>query len=55
MHQDADAIVAVLAPEVRNGDIVAILSNGGFGGIYQKLPKAIKEAVIAARLAERFA
>lgn len=52
--QDADAIVAALAPEVRSGDIVAILSNGGFGGIYQKLPRAITESAIAARLSVRF-
>ncbi len=38
---DADAIVAAIAPELRAGDVVAILSNGGFGGIYQKLPQAI--------------
>jgi UDP-N-acetylmuramate: L-alanyl-gamma-D-glutamyl-meso-diaminopimelate ligase len=35
---DADAIVASIAPELRTGDVVAILSNGGFGGIYEKLP-----------------
>jgi UDP-N-acetylmuramate: L-alanyl-gamma-D-glutamyl-meso-diaminopimelate ligase len=39
---DADAIVADLAPRVLAGDVVAILSNGGFGGIYEKLPQAIK-------------
>jgi UDP-N-acetylmuramate: L-alanyl-gamma-D-glutamyl-meso-diaminopimelate ligase len=38
---DADAIVAALLPQLANGDVVAILSNGGFGGIYQKLPTAI--------------
>lgn len=38
---DADAIVAALAPEVRESDVVAILSNGGFGDIYHKLPQAI--------------
>jgi UDP-N-acetylmuramate: L-alanyl-gamma-D-glutamyl-meso-diaminopimelate ligase len=38
---DADSIVAVLSPQLESGDIVAILSNGGFGGIYQKLPAAI--------------
>jgi UDP-N-acetylmuramate: L-alanyl-gamma-D-glutamyl-meso-diaminopimelate ligase len=54
VYQDADAIVAALAPEVKNGDVVAILSNGGFGGIYQKLPRAITEAAIAARLSARF-
>jgi UDP-N-acetylmuramate: L-alanyl-gamma-D-glutamyl-meso-diaminopimelate ligase len=33
--------VEAMAPQVGDGDIVAILSNGGFGGIYQKLPAAI--------------
>ena len=42
---DADAIVAELTPQLREGDVVAILSNGGFGGIYVKLPGAIAEAV----------
>lgn len=40
---DADAIVKSIAPELRQGDVVAILSNGGFGGIYEKLPQAISE------------
>jgi UDP-N-acetylmuramate: L-alanyl-gamma-D-glutamyl-meso-diaminopimelate ligase len=39
---DADAIVSEMAPRLRFGDVVAILSNGGFGGIYEKLPKAIE-------------
>ncbi len=39
---DADAIVAEMAPRVKAGDVVAILSNGGFGGIYEKLPRAIE-------------
>ena len=34
----ADDIVDEIAPELREGDVVAILSNGGFGGIYEKLP-----------------
>jgi len=38
---DADAIVAEAAPRMRAGDVVAILSNGGFGGIYEKLPAAL--------------
>jgi UDP-N-acetylmuramate: L-alanyl-gamma-D-glutamyl-meso-diaminopimelate ligase len=36
--QDADAIVESIVPDLREGDVVAILSNGGFGGIYEKLP-----------------
>ena len=39
---DADAIVATAAPQMRTGDVVAILSNGGFGGIYEKLPSRLK-------------
>jgi UDP-N-acetylmuramate: L-alanyl-gamma-D-glutamyl-meso-diaminopimelate ligase len=39
---DADSIVANTAPEMRPGDVVAILSNGGFGGIYEKLPQRLK-------------
>ena len=42
---DADAIVASITPQLAAGDVVAILSNGGFGGIYEKLP---------ARLLKRF-
>ena len=38
---DADEIVAEIAPRLREGDVVAILSNGGFGGIYAKLPAAL--------------
>ena len=34
---DADTIVEHLAPEMRDGDVVAIMSNGGFGGIHEKL------------------
>jgi len=40
---DADAIVQTLAPEMRTGDVVAILSNGGFGGIYEKLPVRLRQ------------
>jgi len=35
---DADSIVDRIAPHLRSGDVVAILSNGGFDGIYEKLP-----------------
>jgi UDP-N-acetylmuramate: L-alanyl-gamma-D-glutamyl-meso-diaminopimelate ligase len=40
---DANAIVEAIAPEMRSGDVVAILSNGGFGGIYEKLPARLRE------------
>jgi UDP-N-acetylmuramate: L-alanyl-gamma-D-glutamyl-meso-diaminopimelate ligase len=40
---DADAIVETVSPEMRSGDVVAVLSNGGFGGIYEKLPARLRE------------
>jgi UDP-N-acetylmuramate: L-alanyl-gamma-D-glutamyl-meso-diaminopimelate ligase len=39
---DVDGIVRIAAPEMRPGDVVAILSNGGFGSIYEKLPAQLK-------------
>lgn len=38
-----DEIVAILAAAVAPGDAVAILSNGGFGGIHGKLLAALSE------------
>jgi UDP-N-acetylmuramate: L-alanyl-gamma-D-glutamyl-meso-diaminopimelate ligase len=38
----ADEIVETISAELREGDVVAILSNGGFGGIYEKLPAKLK-------------
>lgn len=38
----ADEIVDSIAPELKSGDVVAILSNGGFDGIYEKLPARLK-------------
>ncbi|HEU4479586.1 MAG TPA: hypothetical protein VFR80_13795 [Pyrinomonadaceae bacterium] len=33
----ADEIVMHLIPQLREGDVVAVMSNGGFGGIHEKL------------------
>ena len=38
-----DAIVADLSPRLDQGDHVLILSNGGFGGIHEKLLSALRE------------
>ena len=46
---DADAIVKAITPELKSGDVVAILSNGGFGNIYEKLPQAIAGRALAER------
>ncbi len=43
LHPDADAILAHLVPQLESGDIVAILSNGGFDGIYEKLPPRLND------------
>jgi UDP-N-acetylmuramate: L-alanyl-gamma-D-glutamyl-meso-diaminopimelate ligase len=40
---DANAIVSGIAPRLETGDVVAILSNGGFDGIYEKLPARLRE------------
>jgi UDP-N-acetylmuramate: L-alanyl-gamma-D-glutamyl-meso-diaminopimelate ligase len=34
---NADEIVTHILPELREGDVVAIMSNGGFGGIHEKI------------------
>ena len=41
----ADAIIAHLAPDLREGDVVAVMSNGGFGGIHEKLLDTLKSGV----------
>ena len=38
---DAEQILSHLTPELREGDVVAIMSNGGFGGIHEKLLAAL--------------
>jgi UDP-N-acetylmuramate: L-alanyl-gamma-D-glutamyl-meso-diaminopimelate ligase len=43
LFADSDEIVETISPEMRSGDVVAILSNGGFGGIYEKLPARLRE------------
>jgi len=40
---DANAIVDSIAPRLASGDVVALLSNGGFDGIYEKLPARLRE------------
>ena len=49
----ADGIVQVVAPELRSGDVVAILSNGGFDGIYEKLPTRLKEIGVGSAVSGR--
>lgn len=37
-----DTLVATLAAEAQSGDDIVIMSNGGFGGIHQKLLQALR-------------
>ncbi len=39
--ESIDAIVEAIAKEHRPGDLVVVMSNGGFGGIHQKLLRAL--------------
>ncbi len=42
IFESVDAIVATLGVETRGGDQVLIMSNGGFGGIHQRLLDSLK-------------
>lgn len=39
---DASVIVKELPPQARAGDVVLVMSNGGFGGVHQKLLGALQ-------------
>ncbi|MGN8159146.1 UDP-N-acetylmuramate:L-alanyl-gamma-D-glutamyl-meso-diaminopimelate ligase [Salinisphaera sp. SWV1] len=39
---DIDALAAAIAAEARPGDVVVVMSNGGFGGIHDKLLTALE-------------
>ena len=39
---DVDAIVACVVSEARPGDVVLVMSNGGFDGIWEKLLEALR-------------
>ncbi len=47
LHPGVAEIVDTLAPQLQSGDVVAILSNGGFDGIYEKLPARLRVRVRA--------
>lgn len=42
-HDNLEQLIAAIATAVHSGDHVLIMSNGGFGGIHEKLLKAIEE------------
>ena len=42
---DPDDMAAAVAAEARSGDVVAILSNGGFGGVHEKVLVALSDTI----------
>ncbi|MEZ4220472.1 MAG: Mur ligase family protein [Polyangiaceae bacterium] len=41
-YADLDSIIGDLVREAQSGDVIALLSNGAFGGIHQKLVRALE-------------
>ena len=37
---DVERIVTTVAPEAKRGDVLLVMSHGGFGGIHEKLLEA---------------
>ncbi|MGE5339071.1 MAG: UDP-N-acetylmuramate:L-alanyl-gamma-D-glutamyl-meso-diaminopimelate ligase [Gemmatimonadota bacterium] len=48
---DLDALVAAVVAEACPGDHVLVMSNGGFGGVHQRLLDALENADLCARAA----
>jgi UDP-N-acetylmuramate: L-alanyl-gamma-D-glutamyl-meso-diaminopimelate ligase len=42
VHTELDALVADVATHARPGDRVLVMSNGGFGGVHQRLLDALQ-------------
>ncbi len=42
LGKDVDHLIELLEHEAKKGDVILLMSNGGFGGIYQKLLKALE-------------
>ncbi len=49
IHDDIDAIVREAARAARPGDVILVMSNGGFGGIHERLLAALGEATSGSR------
>ena len=45
VHDDLEPLVAAIVQATKAGDHVLVMSNGGFGGIHQKLLDALKSVV----------
>jgi len=43
LAHDIDALVSLLVAQAKPGDSIVIMSNGGFGGIHDKLISALRQ------------
>jgi UDP-N-acetylmuramate: L-alanyl-gamma-D-glutamyl-meso-diaminopimelate ligase len=43
--ETVENIIRKVCEEIRSGDLIVIMSNGGFGGICEKLPAALEKAL----------
>jgi UDP-N-acetylmuramate: L-alanyl-gamma-D-glutamyl-meso-diaminopimelate ligase len=41
VHADLDTLIKAIAANAQSGDQVLVMSNGGFGGIHDKLLKQL--------------
>jgi UDP-N-acetylmuramate: L-alanyl-gamma-D-glutamyl-meso-diaminopimelate ligase len=41
VHAELDPLVAAVLREARQGDHVLVMSNGGFGGVHDKLLRGL--------------
>jgi len=44
IHEDLGALVAAVVAAARSGDHILVMSNGGFGGVHQRLLDALAAA-----------
>jgi UDP-N-acetylmuramate: L-alanyl-gamma-D-glutamyl-meso-diaminopimelate ligase len=49
VHEDLDALVDAVSAEARAGDQVLVMSNGGFGGVHDKLLARLERRAAPAR------
>jgi len=52
VHHELPALIDAIAAEARTGDQVLVMSNGGFGGIHDKLLARLASAIAAPSLGE---
>ena len=41
-YEDIDVMVQAIVAKAQPGDHIVVMSNGGFGGVHQKLLEALK-------------